>query len=283
MINGINNILTEPDALDRSILTEFDRILPEQRKEEAKIEAEFEEMRSKLLGYILDILVKALQIKPGVELNNLPRMADFTVWGEAIARAMGCKEMEFVNTYYDNIGKQNVEAIEANPLAQAVDKFVDSWYKEGQVPFWEDSTKEALEQLNKIAQAYKIDTTSKIWPKAVNSLTRRLRPILSNLREGLGINVNISRNTITDDSKKKNTSTIRIEKISPLPPLSLPDQNQAQNQGKSGGDILNGGDNTFTQQQISPPENAENYAQKTESGGSGHSGDIIPSSIVLTN
>ena len=49
IINGINNNLTEPDALDRSILTEFDRIRPKQRREEAKVEAEFEEMRPKLI------------------------------------------------------------------------------------------------------------------------------------------------------------------------------------------------------------------------------------------
>ena len=33
-----------------------------------------------------------MQIKPTVKLNDLPRMADFAVWGEAIARAMGYKE-----------------------------------------------------------------------------------------------------------------------------------------------------------------------------------------------
>lgn len=110
MINDINNSLTEPDALDRSILTGFDRIPPEQRKEEAKVEAEFEEMRAELLGYILDVLVVALQIKPTIELANLPRMADFTAWGEAIARAMRYMPMEFVNVYNENIGRQNVEA-----------------------------------------------------------------------------------------------------------------------------------------------------------------------------
>jgi hypothetical protein len=51
IINGINNSLTEPDALDRCLLTEFERISPEYRKEEAKVEAEFGEMRPKLLGY----------------------------------------------------------------------------------------------------------------------------------------------------------------------------------------------------------------------------------------
>jgi hypothetical protein len=53
----------------------------------------------------------------------------------------------------------------------------------------------ALERLNKIAQAYGMDTGNKLWPKAANSLTKRIRPILSNLREGLGIYVVIGRNT----------------------------------------------------------------------------------------
>jgi Bifunctional DNA primase/polymerase, N-terminal len=276
--NGINISITEPDALDRSILIELNRVAKEDRKLESDILAAFENIRANLLGYIFDTIVKSLSIKPSILLQDLPRMADFAVWGEAIARAMGYKPMEFINAYNENIGRQNIEAIESNPLAQAVDKFVDSWYKEGQVLFWEGSTKEALEQLNKIAQAYKIDTIGKAWPKAANSLTRRLRPILSNLREGIGINIVISRQTTggSDSKNKKNTSTIRIEKISPLSPLSPPAQNHAQNQGKSSGGILDGGDNTSTQQQISPPENGQNHAQKTESGDSGHSGDIIP-------
>jgi DNA polymerase, archaea type len=273
IINGINNSLTEPDAIDRSILTEFERIHDEKRKEESKVEAEFEEIKPKLLGYILDILVKTLQIKPTVQLHNLPRMADFTVWGEAIARAMGYEPMQFVNTYYDNIGKQNVDVIEANPLAQAIEKFVYSWYKEGQEACWQSPTSKALEKLNKVAQVYGIDTGSKLWPKAANSLTKRLRPILSNLREGLGIHVVISRNT---SGKNKNTSTIRVWKKPPLPPPSPPSQNHAQNEDKIGGGSLGSGDITSTGQQVSPPETTEIHAQKPEGGGSGDSGGSIP-------
>jgi Bifunctional DNA primase/polymerase, N-terminal len=279
MINGINNSMTEPDALDRSILTEFARILPEQRKQEAEIEAQFEQVRPKLLGYILDTLARTLQIKPTITLSNLPRMADFTVWGEAIARAMGYKPMEFVIAYNENIGRQNVEAIESNPLAQAIEKFVDSWYnnkEEGKVTFWEGSTSIAYENLSKIAQAFKIDITSNSWPKAANSLTKRLRPILSNLREGLGINIVISRQTTGSDNKKKNTSIIRIEKKPPLPPPSPLQENHAQNQEQIGGGSLRSGDTTSTNQQKPPPENAEIHAQKIESGGSGDSGGIIP-------
>jgi hypothetical protein len=99
IINGINNNLTEPDALDRNILIEVDRIPSNSRKEESRVEIRFEELRAKLLGYILVTLVKTLQIKPGLELSHLPRMADFAVWGEAIARAMNYEPMEFIDVY----------------------------------------------------------------------------------------------------------------------------------------------------------------------------------------
>ena len=49
----------------------------------------------------------------------------------------------------------------------------------------------------------------------------------------------------------------------------------AQNQNKNSGDILHVGDSVSTQQLISPPANAINRVQETESGDSGHSGDII--------
>ena len=55
-------------------------------------------------------------------------MADFAIWGEAIAWAMGYKDLEFIKIYYDNIGKQNVEAIENNALGQAIARLVSRWY-----------------------------------------------------------------------------------------------------------------------------------------------------------
>src|SRR2546423_15278125 len=104
MISGINNWLTEQDTLDRSILTEFERTPDDLRKEEHEVEAAFEGMRPKLFAYVLDIIVKALQIKSAVKLTKIDRMADFEVWGEAIARSMGLKPMEFVDGYRENIG-----------------------------------------------------------------------------------------------------------------------------------------------------------------------------------
>ena len=110
-----------------------------------------------------------------------------------------------------------------------------------------------------MARLNKIDTGTKSWPKAANSLTRKLRPILSNLREGLGIHVVITRQTTEDSKKKKNTSIIRIRKSHPLSP-SL--QNYEQTLTEGSGDTLQVGDNVSTQQLMSPPEYVINHAQE---------------------
>jgi hypothetical protein len=253
--NGINLGLTEPDILDRSIMIELDRIINEERKQESDIIAEFLELRPKILSYIFDILVKALKIKPTIKLNDLPRMADFAIWGEAIARAMGYKELEFISVYYDNIGKQNVEAVENNPLGQAVTKFIESWYNEREPSSWQGPLSKTLEILNVVATQNNINTGSKVWPRAENSLSRRLKPLLSNLREGLGFDIEIVRIT-TGNQKTKGRRSLR--KKPSLSSLSSPDQFHEENKGKGGDDTLDGDGIYRRQDIISSPKYSEN-------------------------
>lgn len=207
--NGINVSLIQPDALDRSILIELFRIPKEKRKTESEIIAKFEEMQPKLFGCILDVLVKALNIRDTVKLDSLPRMTDFALWGEALARAMGYEDMEVINAYFNNIGRQNIEAIEAHPLSLAIINLIGSFESKGETA-WQGSPGELLDLLDGMA-SQKI-RNQHLWPKAPNALVRKLNTIKSNLLEGLGFSVTISRITT---GKNKNTSTIRIEKISP--------------------------------------------------------------------
>ena len=275
--NGLNLGLTEPDILDRSIMIELERIKKENTKQDSEIIDAFLEMRPKLLAYIFDTLVKALAIKPTIKLNDLPRMADFAMWGEAIARAMGYKELQFLSVYYDNIGKQNVEAIENSPLGQAIVKLVN----EESLRSWQGPLSKALEELNQVSEDNNLDTTSKAWPRAPNSLSRRLKPLLSNLREGFGIDVTITRIT-TGDKKVRGTRVIRISQVIPqarqdldhtlevsqipsLPSLPSPDENQARNQVQNGDDILGSDDIYRHQDSISSPNQQENRAQTPKS------------------
>jgi hypothetical protein len=203
--SGINICLTEPDALDRSILIELTRIPREKRKLESQILSEFEELKPKVLGYILDVLVKALQIRSSLQLKDLPRMADFALWGEAISQAMGYKPLEFINTYYENIGRQNIEAIESHLLGHTIAKYFEEHENEGQdlsFNVLQGSPMETLEALEAFAQKHKINTDNRQWPKSPSALSRRLNQIRSNLLEGLGIEVTINRKTTVKNKSK---------------------------------------------------------------------------------
>lgn len=215
--NGIDITLTAEDALDRSIEIVLERISRKDRKLETAILSRFEEIKAKLLGYIFDTLVKALNIRSTIELSDLPRMADFAVWGEAISRAMGYEPYEFIHAYYANIGRQNIEAIDAHPLGQAITRWVQSWPADSESQVWEGSPQELLQILEPIAIDAKIDTMSRNWPKAPNYLSRRLNEIRSNLLEGLGIEFKIERVTSGENPGR---STIKVRKIPSLPSVS---------------------------------------------------------------
>jgi hypothetical protein len=106
-LSSIGASLTEDDALERSITINHPKIEKQDRKMEEKILAEFDSLLSQLLGYIFDTIAKTLQEKDKLEQSQeldgkLERMADFSFWGEAAARVMGYKPMEFLNAYSEN-------------------------------------------------------------------------------------------------------------------------------------------------------------------------------------
>jgi hypothetical protein len=268
LVNGINNVLTEPDALDRSVMLDFTRISDEQRREEAEVDAEFDAMKPALLGYILDILAKALSTKPTVELARKPRMADFAVWGEAIARAMDCKELEFVQAYYSVLERQNVDAVEATLVGPAIVNFVCTW-AEGTTE-WEGSPDSLLGELRKVAEAFRIDTRDRTWPKKGNSLTRKLKPLLPDLRQGYNIDIIITRDNKGEKTKSRNSTWMTIERK--IPPTS-PTPPHASAVSADGED--NGGGSSSVPMQKPPPQNTEKDARVLDGGGSGDGGDIF--------
>jgi hypothetical protein len=272
--NGINTSLMEPDALDRSLMIELDRISKENRKVESDIMAEFKEHNPQLLGYIFDALVKTLQIRPALKLNDLPRMADFALWGEAIARALGYNNLEFIQAYYDNIGKQNIEAIENHPLGQEVAKFYEEEIQD-KSNTWEGQPAKLLEQLDIVAQRHKINTNHKSWPKEVRWLTRRLNQIRSNLLEGLGIEVQINRLTDTSkDKSKANTSSIVIRKMTPMTPMTPIGQNHEGHSPESL-ETFPRLETNDSNAKYDSNQKTENHAQNTKIGEIGEIGDIL--------
>jgi hypothetical protein len=184
-LNGINQVVYKPDLLDRSILLNLVRIAPDKRKEAQVFWAEFEADRAAILGAILDVLSSAMAIYPTVKLAKLPRMADFTRWGYAIAEAAGFGGEAFIHAYNANIALQHDEAIEANPVAKAIVEFVKS------KPDWEGTPAELYSLLG--TSAFKLGISqSSGWPRDAARFGRALTPIVPNLNAA-GIDLERSR------------------------------------------------------------------------------------------
>lgn len=128
VLNGISLVVEKPDLLDRSLLLQLERIKPENRLEESEVFAKFEAMRPGLLAEIFELVSNVLRYRDEARktISKLPRMADFAIYGRAAAKALGFSFEDFDEAYEDNIDRQNLEALEASPLASAIAYYLRS-------------------------------------------------------------------------------------------------------------------------------------------------------------
>jgi hypothetical protein len=137
LLNGIApNIYAYPDLVDRSLIVTLEKIDEKNRKEEGKLEEEVKPILPKVFGCCLEGLRRAIPLLQQVRADlkgKLPRMADFAVWGEAVARGMGYQPLEWFGLYGQFKQTAVIEAVEANPVSQAVLKLVEL-YREAPLP-----------------------------------------------------------------------------------------------------------------------------------------------------
>lgn len=195
-LNGINVVATEPDLLDRGILFELEQISDVDRMDEATFWEDFEEIRPKLFGAMLDALSKAISLRPSIKLDRSPRLADFAIWGCAIAEALGYERQDFLNAFDKNIAMRNEEAIASSLVGAALLEFMEGKDR------WEGETAVLLKNLEEMVPE-KIQR-SKLWPKASHMLTRRLNEIKTNL-----LAVGIAITTGERDNKKRHLTIER--------------------------------------------------------------------------
>jgi len=165
------------DLLDRSLLLGLAYISEDRRKTEAELRARLEELRPEILGAVLDVLVKAMALYPSVEVPGLFRMADFTKWGIAITEAMGEDPERFIEAYRENIAKQGLAAIQASVVAEVLIRHMETQAERS----WSGTASQLWSALNEMAEAMKISTRQKAWPRNPQVLSRRLNELTPNL------------------------------------------------------------------------------------------------------
>ncbi len=65
---------------------------------------------------MLDVIVGAVRELPSVRLAELPRMADFARFGEAVSRGAGWPADTFLSAYQENRRDATVSSLEASAL-----------------------------------------------------------------------------------------------------------------------------------------------------------------------
>ncbi len=216
IINSISINIENGDLNERTIQY-FTKMLPKsERKTDEQIQNEFNRIKIDLLGQIFITLQKALRIKDDVrtEIKELPRMADFAIWGETISQVMGYSKGAFMEQYQKTISESNEILVESTPIISYVLEMIGD-KTEALIPVGS-----FFEGLRNYAEKNKFDTKAHTFPKAPNKLRNSIYRIKPLLREN-GYEINIIRNT-QNNGFVKNVSLIRIEKLSSLsPPCSL--------------------------------------------------------------
>jgi hypothetical protein len=185
-LTSISSVADMPDLLDRSVTFELQRISPQERLSEQELLAELEMEMPGILGGAFDVLVEAIRIRPHIELEELPRMADFALWGAAIAVALGYTQEQFIESYEADIRDRNLDVVETHPVGAAIQALMEDKVE------WEGTATELLSELNQVALVNGIDTEQEDWPKTSVWLARRMNEVSTDLQQ-IGITITHNR------------------------------------------------------------------------------------------
>jgi hypothetical protein len=185
VVNGIEEVATRGDLLDRALILYLPTIPEAKRQDEKAFRQAFEQARPTILGALLDTVSATLRTLPTVQLAHKPRMADFAVWACAAAEACGWTAKDFLDAYQGVREVAYELTLEASPVAPFIRQFITS---RGQ---WTGMATELLAELEVLAaggptpqgtmQVRSDVTQQKGWPKngrALSNVLRRLAPTL---------------------------------------------------------------------------------------------------------
>ncbi|MBW1976097.1 MAG: hypothetical protein JRI45_11125 [Deltaproteobacteria bacterium] len=178
ILNGIDEIATRPDLLDRSIVLNLPVIPEQNRQTEREFWGAFEKDKPYILGALFDAIATGLRNFPNVSAQPLPRMADFAEWILACESAL--PHANFMTAYYGNRGEAIQNTLEMSLLGQGILRLLE---KTG---MWEGTATELLNDLHSYMSDEELHR--KAWPKTPQTLSNQLKRIASLLRhQGIGI------------------------------------------------------------------------------------------------
>ncbi|MBT2748287.1 MULTISPECIES: hypothetical protein [unclassified Lysobacter] len=167
VLNGIAVVATRPDLIDRVVHIDMPVIDSAARKDDAQAKAAWDRDRARVFAGLLDLFGLVLERLPTIRLKHKQRMADFERLGEAVSRALGHPAGRFQSQYAELVHAGVDRALDGNPVAQALDKFLRK-----EVLPWTGTAGALYEQLNHVS-----GSDRSAWPRSPKGLADQLRRV----------------------------------------------------------------------------------------------------------
>ena len=174
ILNGIVEFVTQDDLADRAIFLSLRPIVPTSRRCEKEFWKAFDADYPRILGALLDAVAGGMRELPSIQPKQLPRMADFAKFAEAVARSLGWPPGTALSDYDANRRDATMNELEDSPLAAFLLDLGPDYLMD-----WSGPPSELLYELTNLAGE---KAESDGWPKSPQWLSielRRLAPLLA--------------------------------------------------------------------------------------------------------
>jgi hypothetical protein len=174
LLSGIDDFACRGDLRDRCVFLHPPSISDQRRRGEAEFWRAFHADYPLILGGVLDLIAGGLRELPSVRLSALPRMADYAIWGEAVARGAGMVPGSFLSIYNANRRNATETILEQTVLGRVMLQFA------GVKPTWSGTPATLYVAVSKAVG--KATAASARWPGSPREMSielRRLAPQLA--------------------------------------------------------------------------------------------------------
>ena len=176
---GIDDFVVRGDLRDRSVFLHLAPISRTSRRTERDFWPAFRADYPHIMSGIFDAIVAGLRELPSVHLTELPRMADYAEWGEAISRGLGWGADTFMATYNDNRKEATAVVLDDSPVATAALALARTGIE------WAGTPRALYQAMSN----FEGNTARARWPRTVHTFGNELRRLAPQLRlHGLSIN-----------------------------------------------------------------------------------------------
>ncbi len=195
--NGIDEIAAKADLAERCCVIYLNQIPDADRRCYSEVEAEFNELKPRILGSIFNSLVEVFKDTTDFSDVAKPRMADFADFGLHVIHVLGEKPEKFLQQYTSGIKEQLSDAEARSPIVLAVDRLL--FGRQGYL--LRETPTVMAKMLNAVAKRNKIA----LVPQTASSITKTLKKNKHAL-ESNGLR-------LTLPEGRTNTRWIQLEKV----------------------------------------------------------------------